>query len=685
MNKTIEFNGLNCAACANKIEARLNKVPWIEKANLNFSMNNITMQLKDKDRYSLPFLQKLVDDIEEGVSLYDNDEKEEKLSILKNQSLMKLIISLPLFIAALFLGSYQFIQLPLLITAYLISGFSVLIRAGKNMIKGQLFDEFFLMSIATIGAFIIGEFSEGVGVMIFFQIGEFFQNVAVGRTKKSIKQLMNIKPDFVRLENGEIQQPEDISVGTVIEVRPGEKVPLDGVVIQGDTTVDTKTITGESIPQTVGTNDKVLSGFINISGVIKVEVKKIFSESTVSLILKMVQSETSKKTSTENFITKFAKIYTPIVVASAILIATATPLIFNGITYSLSVYKALIFLVISCPCALVVAVPLGYFGGIGRSSKEGILVKGSTYIEALTEVNKFAFDKTGTLTKGVFTVNSIKVFNNTTTEELLEAAYLCESRSNHPIAKAITNFIDKDYEIEISNYKEVSGNGIVVNYEDNELIAGKSSFLVEKGVSVENDNKTSGTCVYIAKNGTHIGTIYLSDTIKDDSIEIVRELGESNVYMLTGDNRESAISVGDKLNISNIEHSLLPQDKANFIRSLSQNNKVLFVGDGINDAPVLASSHVGVSMGGIGSDAAIEASDIVLMTDEPSKVIKAIKIAKFTKTIIVQNIAIALGFKALIMVMGIIGFAGLWLAIFADVGVTLLAVLNSLRVLNKKV
>lgn len=684
MTKLIRFNGLNCASCANKIEIQLNNLPWIEEAKLNFNMNTINLKLKSEERYSLPFLQKLVDDIEEGVSLYDSEEKEEKLSIFKNRSLVRLIISLPLFITGLFLKDYIFLQLPLLAIAYFVSGFEVLLRAGKNILKGKIFDEFFLMSIATVGAIFIGELAEGVGVMIFFQLGEFFQGLAVGKSKRSIKKLMEIKPDFARLEDGKIMQPEDISVGDIIEVRPGEKIPLDGTVIYGETTVDTKAITGESMPRQLTNESEVLSGFINISGIIKVEVKKNYKESTVSIILNMVQNEAAKKTVTENFISKFARVYTPIVVSVAIIIAAITPLIIPTVTYNSSIYKALIFLVISCPCALVVAVPLGYFGGIGRSSSEGILVKGSAYIEALTEVDKFAFDKTGTLTKGIFSVSETYLNNNSSNEELLKAAFLTENRSNHPIAKAITKFSGFSDSEEPDFYEEVSGNGIIAAYGSDTYLAGKKEFLINKGIDIEGNIHGLGTKVFIAKNGKHLGTILLEDTLKNDSRELVSVLGEDNVYILTGDNRESAESIAKKTGIKNFKHDLLPQDKANIIRELSEKSKVLFVGDGINDAPVLAASHVGVSMGGIGSDAAIEASDVVLMTDEPSKVIKAVKIAKYTKMIIIQNIVIALGFKAIIMILGLLGFAGLWLAIFADVGVTLIAVLNSMRTLRKK-
>ncbi|MGL1891010.1 MAG: heavy metal translocating P-type ATPase [Spirochaetaceae bacterium] len=684
MDKIIEIDGLNCASCANKIEAKINAVPWIKEAKINFAFGNIFVKMENSRNYSLNTLQKIVDDIEPGVLLRTSGTEKEESFLEKNRSLIKLCLSLPLFIVGLLSGNNLYIQIPLLTMAYLISGFDVLLRAIKNIIKGRFFDEFFLMSIATIGAFIVGEVAEGVGVMIFFQLGEFFQDLAVGRTKKSIKSLLSIKPDFARLENGEIVKPETVKPGDIIEVRPGEKIPIDGVILSGITTVDTKTITGESIPRNIQEDAEVLSGFVNLTGNIKVEVSKTFKDSTISKILEMVQNESSKKTTTENFITKFSKVYTPIVVFTALAIAVLTPL-FTSWTYDQSIYKSLIFLVISCPCALVISVPLGYFGGIGRSSREGILIKGSSYLEALNSVTKFVFDKTGTLTKGLFTVVDIFTTPESNVDELLDAAFKVEHKSNHPIAQAITQYCNVTDIDEPQKYIEVSGNGIEAEYQNSIYLGGKKEFLIQRGIKILNNNKKSGTKVYISKNNIHLGTLTLADVVKEDSHRLVKELGENNIYMLTGDNKEAALSIGKELNITNIKHSQLPLDKANFIKDLGKTEKVLFVGDGINDAPVLASSYVGVSMGGLGSDVAIEASDIVIMTDEPSKIITAIKISKFTKKIIIQNIIIALGFKVIIMTLGIIGIAGLWLAIFADVGVGLIAILNSVRTLNYKI
>lgn len=684
MNKTINFQGLNCAACANKIEKKISDIPWIENANLNFTLNKINLKVSDNSKYSLGFLQKLVDDIESGVTLFDSKESNKTNTIFSNILLVRLILGIPLFILGLLISEETILKPIILFTAYILSGYDVLFRAIKNITKGKFFDEFFLMSIATIGAIIIGEMAEGVGVMIFFQLGEFIQGIAVGKSKKSIQALMEIKPDFARLKNGEIIQPEDVNVGDIIEVRPGEKIPLDGKVFYGTSSADTKTVTGESIPRDLKEGDTVLSGFVNITGIIQITVEKEFSESTVSLILDMVQNEASKKTKTENFITKFSKTYTPIVVICALVIGALGPVIIPSLTYSQSIYKSLIFLVISCPCALVISVPLGYFGGLGRSSKEGILIKGSNYIDALTEVTSFAFDKTGTLTEGIFSITELIAHKGVEKEELISCLTYTETKSNHPLAKAIT----KELKLEIPkteyDYQEISGKGIKAEHNGDIFLAGNKELLKTHGIEIIDPNDRIGTRVYLSKNKTFLGQVILSDKIKMGVKNLIRDLGQENVHMLTGDDSSVANSVAAELDIKNYESELLPHDKANYIEKLSENEKVLFVGDGINDAPVLKRSHVGVSMGGIGSDAAIEASDVVLMTDEPTKIATGIKIAKYTKKVIKENIAIALGFKLIIMALGLAGITGLWMAVFADVGVTLIAVLNSLKALNFK-
>lgn len=683
MYKSLKIDGLNCASCAEKIEIKLKKVPWIEDVNLNFAMGNIQIKTNDNDLYSLPQLQKVIDDIEEGVLLKDSPSADESPKLLDNKGFIKILISLPLFIAGLLLHDQSIAYFTLLGTAYLISGYEVLFRAIRNILKGQFFDEFFLMSMATIGAFIVGETAEGVGVMIFFQLGEFFQDLAVGKSKHSIKSLMSLKPEFVRLQNGEIIKPELATPGQIIEVRPGEKIPTDGIIISGETTVDSKTITGESIPKLIKESEEVLSGYINISSVIKVEVTKTLEDSTVNKILEMVQNETSKKTKTENFISRFSRIYTPIVVISALIIAVISPMIIQSWTYDDSIYKALIFLVISCPCALVISVPLGYFGGLGRGSKAGILIKGSTHLDDLCNITKFSFDKTGTLTEGFFSIQSVD--SVIPQDQLMDIAYKIEFKSNHPIAVAITTYTGITENLEPTFYQEIPGRGVIATYSDQSYIGGNRDLLMDQGIDLPDSSNSFGTEFYISQNGLYVGKILLSDSLKPDIKTMVENLGPENVYMLTGDNSASANYIASLAGIINFEHSLLPADKAMFIKALGSKEKVLFAGDGINDAPVLAASSVGVSMGGIGSDAAIQASDIVLMNDEPSKIIDAIKIARFTKKIIIGNIIMALGFKVVIMILGLSGITGLWLAIFADVGVGLLAVLNSIRTLHYKI
>lgn len=686
MIKKLKIEGLNCATCADKIEIKLKSIPWIDDVDLNITMGNLFVKINNGNDYSIPKIQNIIDDIEDGVFLSDESVSKNKSSIFKNVSLIKIIISLPLFIMGLLINDNFTLKTALLLIAYFVSAYEVLLRSIKNILKGDVFDEFFLMSLATIGAFIIGEISEGVGVMIFFQIGEFLQDLAVDKSKKSIQSLMNLKPEFVRLLSGETISPELVKIGDEIEIRPGEKVPLDGIIINGSTSVDTKTITGESQPTTLIQGDEILSGYINISHTIKVRIQKELSESTVSKILEMVQNESSKKSETETFITKFAKVYTPIVVISAVLVAVTTPFIFKEWTFSDSIYKSLIFLVISCPCALVISVPLGYFSGIGRASKEGILIKGSNHLEALSLINKYAFDKTGTLTQGKFTIVDIIPSKFFTTQELNDVAKKSESKSNHPLAKAINKGLLSSMNYEPDKFEEIPGKGTFSWYNSDIYIAGRKNLLIENGIKIEESlGDEELTTVYFGKNQEYIGKITLDDKIKPDVPKMIRTLGPENVYMLTGDKEETAHKIGKEAGIVNINHSLLPLDKANIIKELNLTSNVLFVGDGINDSPVLAASSVGVSMGGLGSDAAIEASDIVIMSDEPSKIISAIKIAKFTKGIILGNIFIALGFKILIMVLGLTGLAGLWLAIFADVGVSILAVLNSIRTLKLKI
>lgn len=560
--------------------------------------------------------------------------------------------------------------------------------------RGQVFDENFLMSVATIGAFAIGEFAEGVAVMLFYQIGEFFQGRAVNRSRKSIADLMDIRPDYanLKLEN-EVKKvsPQEVKINDYIVIKPGEKVPLDGVVVEGESMVDTSALTGESVPREVKKDNDVLGGFINKNGVLTVKVSKEFEESTVSKILELVENASSKKAPTENFITKFARYYTPIVVFAALGLAVIPPLVIQGATFAEWIYRALTFLVISCPCALVISIPLGFFGGIGGASKNGILIKGGNYLEALNSVDTVVFDKTGTLTKGVFKVTDINPSKDISKEELLEYAAFAESYSNHPIATSILNAYSKEIDKEkIENYEEIAGHGIKVNVKGKEVLAGNIK-LMDLNKIQHKLVEDMGTVIYVALDGNFAGSILISDEVKIDSknaIKGLKDIGIKKTAMLTGDNKKVGVKIANELGLDEVYAELLPDQKVEKLEMLdkqkSEKGKLVFVGDGINDAPVLARADIGVAMGGLGSDAAIEAADVVLMTDEPMKLVNAIKIAKRTKKIVWQNIIFAFGVKAIVLLLGAGGHASMWEAVFADVGVALIAVLNAMRVLNVK-
>ena len=564
-------------------------------------------------------------------------------------------------------------------------------RSFKNIRGGHIFDENFLMSIATIGAFIIKEFPEGVAVMLFYQIGELFQDIAVERSRKSISELMDIRPDYANLKIGKelkIVSPDEVKIGDIIVVKPGERIPLDGRVIYGASMVDTSSLTGESVPREVKAGNEVLSGFINNNGALTIEVIKEFGDSTVSKILDLVQNAGSKKAATEKFITKFARYYTPIVVITAVFIAIIPPLFIKGAVFSDWFYRALIFLVISCPCALVISIPLGFFGGIGAASRRGILVKGSNYLESLNNIETVVFDKTGTLTKGVFNVTEIKSQSEYSEEALLEYAAYAESFSNHPIATSIIRAFEKDIDKSIvEEYEEVSGHGVKIRIRGEEVLAGNGKLMDNENIEY-NRVETVGTVVYIAVNKIFAGYIVISDEIRHDSsnaVSALKRLGVKNIFMLTGDLKSVGERIGKELGIEHVVTELLPHEKVEKLEQIvnqSASGRVVFVGDGINDAPVLARADIGIAMGGLGSDAAIEAADIVIMTDEPSKIETAIKIAKRTNQIVWQNIIFALGIKAIILLLGAAGFANMWEAVFADVGVAVIAVLNSMRVMK---
>ena len=584
----------------------------------------------------------------------------------------------------------------LYLAAWIIAGHETIVGAFRNIRRGQLFDEGFLMTIATFGAIAIREYPEAAAVMIFYQAGEYLQGLAVGRSKKSIAEMMNIRPDFANLVQSDgsvvVVSPEVLQVGDIIQIKAGEKIPVDATIIEGFTTVDNKALTGESIPVELAEGQDILSGAINITGLVKARVNKVFAESTVSKILELVQNASAKKSNQEKFITRFSKVYTPIVVALAVVVAIIPPLAM-GEPFVKWFERALIFLVISCPCALVISVPLSFFAGIGGASKRGILFKGSSYIEILSQTKAIMFDKTGTITKGQFEVSEVVTFSGTAKEDVLELAAYAEHSSNHPIAKSIVSAYKKESKksIESSRIKSVgekSGFGIIARIDDADVLAGNAKLMRENNIAGEFNQE--GTAVYIAKNGKLQGVIIIEDQIKSDSVKAIEDLNKRGIQtvMLTGDNTQAANKIARAVGVKEVFAELLPQDKVEKVEYELQkyegtkNQKVAFVGDGINDAPVLARADIGIAMGGVGSDAAIEAADIVLMTDELSKIDEAIKISHKTMQTAKQNIAFALGIKIIVMLLGMVGIANMWMAVFADVGVALIAVANSMRVLN---
>lgn len=606
-----------------------------------------------------------------------------------NIQYLKITIAIVLFIGAILLKPTGLSKILIFLTAYLIAGGDVLLKAIKHIIKGKIFDENLLMTIATIGAFAIGEYPEAVMVMVLYQIGEALQDSAVEKSKKSISELMNIRPDYANVEiNGKLvkKNPEDVKIGDTIIVKSGEKIPLDGLIVDGSANIDTSALTGESVPRIFKTGDNAISGCINTNGLLAIKVNKEFGDSTVSKILELVEHASSKKAKTENFITKFAKYYTPAVVFGAIALAILPPLIINGAHFNIWLQRALTFLVISCPCALVISVPLGFFAGIGGASKSGILIKGACYIEALSKPYATAFDKTGTLTKGSFKVTSIEPVNNISSEYLLKIAAYAENYSTHPIATSIKEAYQKEIDTNIiTNVKEIAGNGVSADINRNQILVGNNKLMQSYNINTEKTSH-SGTIIYIAENQKYIGSITISDEIKSDSKETISDLNSLGIQtvMLTGDNNTSAQYTAQTLGIQKIYSELLPAQKVEKLEELinTQKGSVIFVGDGINDAPVLTRADVGIAMGGLGSDAAIEAADVVIMDDNPLKVTKAIKISKKTMAIVKENIAFALGIKALFLILGAFGFVSMWGAVFADVGVTIIAILNSLRAMK---
>lgn len=610
------------------------------------------------------------------------------------RNLVKIIIALILFLFAILIKfQNEWINNSIFIISYIIVGFEILRKAVRNIFAGKIFDENFLMTVATLGAFTIGEFPEAIAVMLFYQIGELFQDYAVDKSRKSISKLMDIRPDYANLLRGGTEErvsPEEVKIGDTIIIKSGEKVPLDGVIIEGKTTLDTKALTGESVPRDAKKGDMVLSGCINLSGTIKLEVTKEFGESTVSKILDLVENANSKKAKSENFITKFAAYYTPIVVLIAIILAIVPPLIIEGASFQDWIYRALTFLVVSCPCALVISIPLSFFGGIGGASKLGVLVKGSNYLEALSNVETIVFDKTGTLTEGVFEVQFIEPVGISKAELLKIAAY-AEYNSNHPISKSIKKaYNEKINQEQIINTEELSGRGMEAKIGNQSVLVGNEKLMDEKGIDFQKCTHI-GSVVYVAIDGKYVGHIVIADKIKEDAKRTIEELNKNNIkqiIMLTGDRKNIGESIAGELGIDKVYTELLPDGKVKKIEELlemkSEKGKVVFVGDGINDAPVLAMADIGIAMGGIGADSSIEAADVVIMTDQPSKIITVMRLAKKTMRIVKENIIFAIGVKVLVLILTAIGLSTMWQAVFADVGVSVIAILNALRALRVK-
>ncbi len=586
------------------------------------------------------------------------------------------------------------IELVLFLIAYFIIGGSIVKAAVKNIGHGQIFDENFLMSIATIGAFLIGEYPEAVAVMLFYQVGEWFQSYAVGRSRKSIAELMDIRPDYANvLRGGEAREvsPEEVAIGETILIKPGERIPLDGMVTKGASSLDTMALTGESVPRDVAEGEEVISGCVNLSGVLEVKVNKIYGESTVAKILELVENAGSKKSEAEHFITKFARYYTPVIVICAVLLAFIPPL-FLGDGFTTWIYRALSFLVISCPCALVISIPLSFFGGLGGASRAGILVKGSNYLEALSDAEIVVMDKTGTLTKGTFAVTKLVPQMGVAEGALLETAAYAESYSNHPISKSLLAAYQKDVDKSLlSDVEEIAGHGVSAVLSGGRVYAGNAKWMERQQIQV-GEAEEAGTIIHVAREKEYLGYIVIADEIKSDAKQAVdglKAVGMKHIVMLTGDQKKAADRVAGELGIEEVHAELLPKDKVDQVERLfevkSEKGRLIFVGDGMNDAPVLARADIGIAMGGLGSDAAIEAADVVIMTDEPSKIVRAIQISKRTLVIVKQNIVFAIGVKVLILLLAAVGFATMWAAVFADVGVAVIAILNAMRAIRLKV
>ena len=687
--KKYRLKGLDCASCALKIEEELKKQDGVKFAAVNFSTSELVVDAEDIDRV-LETIKKVEPEVEVepqgGEHVHEQDED-------PRRDLVPIIVSSVLFVTGILLGerlhALPLAEYTLFLSAYLIAGWKILWKAARNVTRGAIFDENFLMSIATLGAIAIHEMPEAVGVMLFFRIGEFFQDLAVGKSRRSIKALLEIKPTYANLvQDGEVVKvrPEEVEVGDIIVVKPGEKIPLDGVVIEGSSVVDTSALTGESEPRSVAEGQEVLSGMVNMSGLLTVRVTKPFSDSTVSRILQLVEEAGNRKAMAEKFITRFSRYYTPVVIALAASVATIPPVVL-GEPFTPWIYRALVLLVISCPCALVLSVPLSYFASIGKAAREGILVKGANFIDVLSSAGIVAFDKTGTLTRGNFRVAEVVAKNGFSREDVLRFAALAEMHSNHPIARSIVEAYQRDGEDSKTNgsvkdYQEIPGRGVRAEINGYSIIAGNDALMHE--MEIEHDScEVEGTIVHVAVNGVYAGYIIVADQLKEDAkkaVEELRKLG-CRVVMVTGDSREIAERVAARLGVDEYYAELLPEDKVRVVEELKgRNGKVAFAGDGINDAPVIARADVGIAMGGLGSEAAIEVADVVIMDDMPSKVAKSIRLARRTQRIVWQNIGFALAVKGFFITLGSLGMATMWEAVFADIGVTLIAVFNAMRI-----
>ncbi|APF28197.1 cadmium-translocating P-type ATPase [Clostridium sporogenes] len=736
IKKKLLLKGLHCANCAAKIERAVQKLDVIEEATYNFNNSTLIINLEEVHKDSIiKTVQEIVDRIEPGVKVIDKENlkrkvvqapvknsnnlnvqnnKEENLKsdkkensyehnhghshdgedsdALEKKTLIRIISGVILLILATAFKSRETLSIGLYLASYVLIGGKVILSSIRNISKGQVFDENFLMAVATVAAIAVKQYPEAVAVMLFYEVGEFLQDKAVNKSRKSITALMNIRPDYANLVKGEeieVVSPEDINIDDIIMVKPGEKIPLDGIVIEGQSSVDTSAITGESLISEVAKDSNVLSGYINKNGVIKIKVTKTFEESTVSKILELTENASATKANTEKFITKFARYYTPVVVFAALALALIPTLVLKDPDISKWVYRAAVFLVVSCPCALVISIPLSFFAGIGGASKKGVLIKTGTALEALNDADTIVFDKTGTLTKGVFKVSKIEPEEGVNTEELIEYAAYVESYSNHPIAKSILKYYEKTIDNKrMENYEEIVARGVTAYINGKKVYAGNNKLMEELNINYKKAPE-DGVILYIALEDKYIGYIVINDEIKKDSKETIKSLkdiGIKKAAMLTGDRKSTANNIGTFLGMDEIYSELLPQEKVEKMQSLksqtSKDGKIVFVGDGVNDAPVLAMSDIGVSMGGLGSDAAIEASDLVLMSDEPSKLIDAIKIARKTHKIVWQNIIIVLIIKFAVLALAIMGRSTMWMAVFADVGVALIAVINALRILK---